>query len=63
MTRHCLQRRVTRLAAHQVSDIHPQFVAFARAVIAFGGTEPTSAAVDQLARWYAGGYRTQPSLE
>ena len=60
MTRHSIQRRLTRLHEQANPAIPSQFVAFARAVIAFGGAEPTPEAVEQLARWYAGGYRTQP---
>jgi hypothetical protein len=55
MMRHSLQHRLTRLAAHQDPPLPHPFVAFARAVIVFGGAKPTPEAVDQLARWYAGG--------
>jgi hypothetical protein len=39
--------------------IDPSLRAFATEVIRFGGHEPTPEAIEQLARWYAGGYRDQ----
>lgn len=60
MTRQQLDKRLRTVDAHVNPPLDPQFTRFAEDVIRFGGNEPTPEAVDQLARWYAGGYRKHP---
>ena len=55
--RRTLVRRLDRLAARRDHRLAPGFLAYARAVIAFGGAVPTSATGEALARWLAGGWR------
>jgi hypothetical protein len=57
VTRRTLTTRLNAIRDREDPPIDPQFRSFARAVIIFGGDEPTPTVVDQLARWYAGGYR------
>jgi hypothetical protein len=57
MTGRTLDKRISAINQLHSPPIDPQFRAFARAVIVFGGEEPRPEAVEQLARWYAGGYR------
>ena len=59
MTRQRLEKRLQAIGAQCVPPLDPQIMRFAREVIRFGGHEPTPEAVEQLARWYAGGFRTQ----
>lgn len=55
-----LRRRLQHVAIRIEPPVHPQFRTFAADVIRFGGHEPSPVAIEQLARWYAGGYRSQP---
>ena len=61
MSRRRLTARLSAISERHEPSVDPQFRAFARAVIAFGGHEPTPDAVDRLARWYAG-YRQYEGL-
>ena len=59
MPRQRLITRLTAISERHEPPIDPQFRSFARAVIRFGGHAPTPEAIDRLARWYAGGYRSR----
>ena len=61
MTRQRLEKRLRAIGAQVTPPLDPQFTHFARGVIEFGGQVPTPDAVERLARWYAGGYRS-PAL-
>lgn len=63
MTRRMLYSRLGHIATHIDPPVAPSFRSFAEAVIRFGGHEPTPASVEQLARWYAGGYRGYPLID
>ena len=55
--RRTLVRRLDALADRQAPRPTPALLAYARAVIAFGGVVPTPAASKKLAWWLDGGWR------
>lgn len=53
MSRRAVQRRIVRIAAALDPLPDQSFLAYARALIEFGGGAPTAASVRQLARYFA----------
>jgi hypothetical protein len=60
MTRRTLTTRLNAIGDRADSPIDPQFRAFARAVIVFGGHEPRPDAVEGFSRWLVHGRRSNP---
>ena len=61
MTRRVLTKRVQGVQQRVNPLPPPSFLAFAHAVIEFGGEEPTSDSAIRLAKWLASGCRLTPA--